>query len=289
MADRRPWNRLCVPGPVRALLLVAAVALDCAGAARAADPATPPDLRRSGAAFMSASTRAMQHDDSLNPGMLWVKDGEALWQAGAKALPRGSAGNTVGSIASGPSCASCHGDATRSMRGVAARYPAFDDTLQRPMTLAGRINQCRQKQQQAQPWRAESAELLAMESYVAFQSRAMPIAPPADARLQPYQERGRQRYVQRLGQLDLSCAQCHDQRAGLRLGSSLIPQAHPGGYPIYRLEWQGVGSLERRLRNCMSGVRAESFAYGSVELVELQLYLAVRARGMPLEAPGVRP
>ncbi|MBC7513895.1 MAG: sulfur oxidation c-type cytochrome SoxA [Herminiimonas sp.] len=293
MTGRSPWDRLGVSGPVRALLLFAVVAFDCAGAARAAEAATPPDLRRSGAEFMSASTRAMQRDDSLNPGMLWVKDGEALWQAGAGAHSNGSAGitvgSTVGSTASSQSCASCHGDAARSMRGVAARYPAFDDALQRPLTLAGRINQCRQKRQHAQPWRAESAELLSMESYVAFQSRAMPIAPPADARLQPYQERGRQRYLQRLGQLDLSCAQCHDQRAGLRLGSSLIPQAHPGGYPVYRLEWQGVGSLERRLRNCMSGVRAESFAYGSVELVELQLYLAARARGMPLEAPGVRP
>ncbi len=283
---------------VLALLLAGAGATDPAAAAAAgaatlrdapAVPAavTPPDPRRSGAAFMSASTQAMQRDDSLNPGMLWVKDGEALWQATTDARPHGA--GTVAGSASRQSCAACHGDARRSMRGVAARYPAFDEGLQRPLTLAGRINQCRQKQQQAPAWRAESAELLAMESYVAFQSRAMPIAPPADARLQPYRERGRQRYLQRLGQLDLSCAHCHDERAGLRLGSSLIPQAHPDGYPVYRLEWQGVGSLERRLRNCMSGVRAEPFAYGSVELVELQLYLAARARGMPVDAPGVRP
>ena len=305
---------------VAVLAVLAVIAVIGAGQAHAADASVPAaDARRSGADFMSASTQAMQRDDSLNPGMLWVKDGEALWQAASEA-PRGrdttaigrgggvisnvaggGAGSMTSSSATGSSagagsasatrqsCAGCHGDATRSMRGVAARYPAFDDDLKRPLTLAARINRCRQKNQQSQPWRAESAELLALESYVAFQSRAMPIAPPADARLQPYQERGRQRYLQRLGQLDLSCAQCHDQRAGLRLGSSPIPQAHPGGYPVYRLEWQGVGSLERRLRNCMSGVRAESFAYGSVELVELQAYLALRARGMPLEAPGVRP
>ena len=74
-----------------------------------------------------------------------------------------------------------------------------------------------------------------------------------------------------------------------RLGGSPIPQAHPTGYPIYRLEWQGLGSLQRRLRACMSGVRAEPFAWGAPELVELELYLARRARGMPLETPGVRP
>ena len=43
--------------------------------------------------------------------------------------------------------------------------------------------------------------------------------------------------------------------------------AHPTGYPLYRLEWQDVGSLQRRLRNCMSGMRAEPFAFGSPEHV----------------------
>jgi sulfur-oxidizing protein SoxA len=101
--------------------------------------------------------------------------------------------------------------------------------------------------------------------------------------------RGQQRYLQRMGQLNLSCAQCHDQRWGQRLGGSIIPQSHPTGYPLYRLEWQGVGSLQRRLRNCMNGVRAEPYALGSQELVELELYLAAQARGMALETPGIRP
>ncbi len=112
---------------------------------------------------------------------------------------------------------------------------------------------------------------------------------PDDARLTPFRERGQQRFVQRLGQLQLSCAQCHDNNAGGRLGGSVIPQAHPAGYPVYRLEWQALGSLQRRLRNCMTGVRAEPFAYGAQELVELELYLAARAKGMQMETPAVRP
>jgi sulfur-oxidizing protein SoxA len=73
------------------------------------------------------------------------------------------------------------------------------------------------------------------------------------------------------------------------LGGSTIPQAHPTGYPIYRLEWQGMGSLQRRLRGCMAGVRAEPFAYDATEWVELELFLDRRAAGMRLDAPGVRP
>jgi sulfur-oxidizing protein SoxA len=234
-----------------------------------------PDPRRSGFEFMSPATQAMQRDDTLNPAMLWVKQGEDLWQrsAGPKAQ----------------SCAACHGQASVSMRGVAARYPAFDVVQQRPLNLAQRINLCRQKYQQAEAWRFESQDLLSLESFVALQSRGMPLAPPADTRLDPFVERGRQRYQQRMGQLDLSCAQCHDQRSGQRLGGSVIPQAHPTGYPVYRLEWQGLGSLQRRLRNCMNGVRAQTYSLGALELVELELYLVVRARGMALDAPGVRP
>ena len=92
-----------------------------------------------------------------------------------------------------------------------------------------------------------------------------------------------------MGQLNFSCAQCHEDNWGKHLGSAPIPQAHANAYPIYRLEWQGMGSLQRRLRNCMSGMRALAFPYGAQEFIELELYLAQRARGMPVETPGVRP
>ncbi|WP_245844825.1 sulfur oxidation c-type cytochrome SoxA [Noviherbaspirillum humi] len=223
---------------------------------------------------MSPSTQAMQRDDTQNPGMLWIKEGEALWQRKAGRAEQ--------------SCAGCHGEAARSMRGVAARYPAFDAALGQPLNLGQRINQCRQKHQQAEPWKRESQELLAMESYVGMQSRGVPVE-VSDPRLLAFIERGEQRYRQRIGQLNLSCAQCHDDNWGRKLGSAVIPQAHPTGYPVYRLEWQGMGSLQRRLRNCMTGVRAQPYAYDEHEMVELELYLNKRAQGMPLETPGVRP
>ena len=233
------------------------------------------DERKSGSHFMGASTQAMQRDDTQNPAMLAVADGEALW------LARAGAG--------GKSCAGCHGDARTSMRGVAARFPAFDRHRRLPVNLGQRINACRAGKQQLPPWPAESAELLAVESYVALQSRGMPVAPPRDARLKLPTARGEQLFKQRIGQLNLSCAQCHDANWGKRLAGSSIPQGHANAYPIYRLEWQGMGSLQRRLRNCMSGVRAQVPAYGALELVELELYLAARAGAMAMESPGVRP
>lgn len=161
--------------------------------------------------------------------------------------------------------------------------------LQRPVNLAQRINLCRERQQKTAPLAYESANLLALESFVAHQSRGLSAAPPDDDRLKPHRARGEATYHQCLGQLDLSCAQCHDQRAGLRLGGNLIPQGHANGYPLYRLEWQSLGSLQRRLRNCLTGVRAEPYPFGDPVLVELELYLAARGRGMTIETPAVRP
>jgi sulfur-oxidizing protein SoxA len=239
--------------------------------------ATPPaaDTRRSGFESMAAATQAMQRDDTANPAMLWVQDGQALWAKAEGASAR--------------SCASCHGDASSSMRGIAARYPAWDEALARPVNLGARINLCRQRHQSLPALPAEHQQLLALESFVGHQSRGMPISPDSDPRLKPFRERGAALFAQRIGQLDLSCAQCHDQLAGGRLAGSPIPQGHPTGYPIFRLEWQGVGSLQRRLRGCMTGVRAEAPAAGSVEMAELELHLAARAMGMPLETPAVRP
>ena len=76
----------------------------------------------------------------------------------------------------------------------------------------------------------------------------------------PHIEQGKAFFHRRQGQLNLACAQCHDDNWGKKLAGTPIPQAHPTGYPIYRLEWQGVGSLTRRFRNCLTGMRAELLA-----------------------------
>jgi len=253
--------------------MLMALALAAATLASAAGP--PREGRRSGYDDMSRETRAMQDDDTANPGMLWVLEGESLWNRKAGAADR--------------SCADCHGDARASMKGVAARHPAFDAAAGRPLNLEQRIQACRTARQQAPALAYESRELLALTAWVARQSRGLPIEASTDARLAPFADAGRATFNRRQGQLDLACTQCHDGNAGRRLAGNVIPQGHPTGYPLYRLEWQGVGSLQRRLRNCMVGLRAEPWAYGAPELVELELYLMGRARGMRMESPAVRP
>ena len=250
----------------RLLLLAACCALSGALAGE-----IPLKERRSGYETMSRETQAIQDDDATNPGILGVLDGEVLWKRKAGATDR--------------ACADCH----RSIRGIAARYPAFDPARGRPVSLEQRINACRVEKQKASALAWESKELLALTAYVARQSRGLPIAVKIDQKTRPFLEAGRDAFHRRQGQLNLSCALCHDDNWGKHLGGSAIPQAHPTGYPVYRLEWQSLGSLDRRLRNCLFGMRAQVPAFGADELVDLELYLMWRARGMKLEAPGVRP
>jgi len=232
----------------------------------------PLSERKSGYEYMSRGTRAMQDDDTTNPATLSLLDGETLWsrKIGAR------------------SCADCHGEAQSSMKGVAARYPAID-AKGRLQDLEQRINECRVERQKAPALAFESRDLLALTALVGRQSRGLPIDIKVDDKTRGPLAAGREMFHRRQGQLNLSCAQCHDERPGIKLAGNTIPQAHPTGYPIYRLEWQGMGSLQRRLRNCFIGVRAEPYAYGSKEFAELELYLMWRARGMKLETPAVRP
>ena len=251
--------RAAIPG----LALAAALSLAASGAEK-----------RSGYQDAAPETRALQDDDTANPGMLWVLQGETLWDA-----PAGSAGR---------SCAGCHGPLA-GMRGAATRYPQFDPALGRPITLAQRIDQCRTERQGAPALPPESEGMLALSAAVAHQSRGLPLQVATDGPARPFFEAGRALFNTKFGQLNLACSQCHDQLAGQRLAGSTIPQGHPNGYPLYRLEWQALGSLGRRLRNCLVGVRAEPFPPGSPELVALELYLGGRASGLPIETPAVRP
>jgi sulfur-oxidizing protein SoxA len=253
---------------------VLAAAILAAGSVLAQERAIPLDQVKSGSAFLGQDLRSLQADEFANPGMLWVERGGKIWREAAGKKNQ--------------SCAGCHQDAQSSMRGVAARYPKIDPASGKLLNLEGRINACRVDHQGAEPFRYESEELLSITAYVARQSRGLPIASNIAGAARAHFDAGEAAYRLRRGQMNLSCAHCHEANWGMRLLSETVSQGQPNAYPAYRMEWQTLGSLERRLRACLSGIRAEMLPYGSPEYLDLELYLAWRAQGLAIETPGVR-
>ncbi len=233
-----------------------------------------PDPLKSGLEFSGAEVRTLHQDDFSSPAMLWVTRGEKLWNE-----PAGAASK---------SCASCHQDARASMKGVSTRYPKVDPGTARLTNIEGRINQCRTQNQQAEALRYESDELLALTAYVGLQSRGLPVNVPLDPQNRRNFERGSSIFYTRMGQMNLACTHCHDRNFGRKLLNDTISQGHGNPYPAYRLEWQTMGSLHRRLRACFFGVRAALPPAGSQDLLDLELFLAWRSQGLTVETPGVR-
>ncbi|MGG7568444.1 sulfur oxidation c-type cytochrome SoxA [Rhodovulum sp. DZ06] len=233
----------------------------------------PLDELISGWRFRSDETQALQMDDFENPAMVLVDQARDLW-----AEVDGSEGKA---------CESCHMDVEETMVGVRAGYPKWNEAAGKPFSLEHAINACRTERMGAEAWKWESDQMLGMTALVGLQSRGMPVDIDDDA-LSDWIEQGKELYYTRVGQLDMSCAHCHEDNYGNMIRADHLSQGHVNGFPVYRLKWQKVGSMHRRFKGCMDNIRAEPYKRGSDEFVALEAYLAWRGQGLSVETPAVR-
>ncbi|NKB52637.1 MAG: sulfur oxidation c-type cytochrome SoxA [Rhizobiaceae bacterium] len=228
----------------------------------------------SGWRFRSSETQSLQMDDFENPAMPLVDIGTDIW------------GTEDG--AAGKSCQSCHNDASDSMKGIRAGYPKWSDKRGKPHTLETQINECRTDRMEAKAWKWESSEMLSMTALVGFQSRGMPVNVTTDGPMTKWHDMGKDLYFTRVGQLNMSCANCHEDNYGNMIRADHLSQGQINGFPTYRLKWGGVGSSHRRFKGCMENIRAVAYKRGSDEFIALELYLASRGQGLSVETPAVR-
>jgi len=232
------------------------------------------DDRRSGITYATPETRAMQEDDVENPAMTYVDTGADLWKK-----VDGKAGKA---------CTSCHNDAAKSMKAVGTVFPKFDPKLKKLKSLEQQINTCRTERMQAKPYKHESGKMLGMTIFVRHQSNGLPMNVSIDGPAVPFFNKGKEFYNARRGGLDMSCANCHVDNAGNRIRANLLSEGQSNGFPTYRFKWQKPGSIQRRFRGCNKNIRSTPYGYGSDEYVNLELYVAWRGRGLPVETPAVR-
>jgi L-cysteine S-thiosulfotransferase len=220
---------------------------------------TQTDQRKNGTSYLSPQLQALQNDPDKNPAQLWIERGHSHWQA---------------------QCASCHGAMT-SLKKAVASYPKLN-TAKRLINLEDQIQDHATLLTNSKPSTEEVLALSAALHQAAKGERINTIA------AEPHFTSGQQLYNQRMGRINLACVHCHDQKVGTNMRGDVISQAQPTGFPIYRQSWQTLGTLERRLRACYSGVQAPLPAIGSAELRDLELFLKVRANGMTIDGPSIR-
>ena len=228
----------------------------------------------SGWRFRTDQTQSIQMDDFDNPGFIFVDGARDAWNT-----VEGEAGN---------SCATCHESPEASMVGVRAVYPKYNEEAGELRTLAMQINACRTENMEAEPYKYDSAPMAAMEGLIAMQSRGMPVDVAIDGPAQPYWEKGKELYYTRFGQLELACANCHEDSYGLMIRADHLSQGQINGFPTYRLKNTKLNTVHGRFKGCIRDTRAHTFQPGSPELVALELYVASRGNGLSVEGPSVR-
>ena len=240
----------------------------------AAPEGHPFDEVLSGWLFREAETRDLERDSFENPGMLAAEEGEQIW-------------NTVEGTA-GKSCASCHGDAAESMKGVAAHYPKWDADAKRPINIELQINKCREENMGAEPYAFDKGGQKPLTVYIKHQSLGEPVSVDlSQGELQSWWEKGKEVYYTRTGQLNLSCASCHEVNMGKMIRADHLSQGQVNGFPTYRLK-SGLTSVHNRFRGCIRDTRGTQPKAFSDELMALEVYVTWRGTGLSVETPAVR-
>lgn len=232
-----------------------------------------PELR-SGWTFRTGETKTVQTDDFMNPAMVFIDQAMDDWE-------------TVDG-SEGKSCASCHDDVEESMKGVRAGMPKYNEKAGTLYSMEDYINECRTERMGAEAWKWDSTTMNAMKALIGMQSRGMPVDVDIDGPAREWWERGKEMYYTRYGQLELSCANCHEQNYDNYIRADHLSQGQINGFPTYRLKNSKLNSTHGRFKGCIRDTRAETFSPGSDEFRALELYVAWRGEGLDVETPAVR-
>lgn len=226
----------------------------------------------SGWHYRTDETQSLELDDFENPSMIFVDQAIDAFET-----PDGAAGK---------SCAECHND-PESFAGLTASMPKVneDGTL---VVMEDLVNTCRTERMEADAWKWSGDDMQAMIALIGLQSRGMPMDVQIDGPAAPFWEQGKEMYYTRYGQLELSCANCHEDNNGNYIRADHLSQGQINGFPTYRLKQAKLISKHNRFRGCIRDTRAETFAEGSDEFRALELYVASRGNGLSVETPAVR-
>lgn len=227
----------------------------------------------SGWVYRTTETQALQMDDFDNPAFVFVDTALDMF-------------DTVDG-SEGKACSSCHENGPEEFAGLTAAMPRVNAAggLETTTEL---VNNCRTQRMGAEAWKYSGPQMSAMTALIGLQSRGMPVSVAIDGAAAPYWETGKKIYNTRVGQLDIACSNCHDDNFDTMIRADHLSQGQINGFPTYRLKNAKVNTTHGRFKGCMKNIRATPYKEGSEEFKALELYVASRALGLPVETPSVR-
>jgi sulfur-oxidizing protein SoxA len=174
---------------------------------------------------------------------------------------------------------------------IAGDYPKFikDKGV---VTLTSAINNCLVDNGE-KAWNMNKGKMADLEAYFAYSSREkdkkINIVIDSKEAAEAY-ARGKKEYYSQRGYLKLSCATCHVQGAGQRVRNEYMSPVvgQVTHFPVYRLKWEGLGTLERRLVGCNKDQGEAPHKADSKWMKELIFFMAYMSNGLPVDGPDIR-
>lgn len=236
--------------------------------------------------------KGLKHHDFAIGTYAYSKDAKSQYEA-IKEMPPYEDGIEKGEelynkkFANGNSLATCFPDAT-----VGGMYPYFDETKKEVVSMTSAVNDCLRANGEKE-WHTKKGDMANFQAFLAFSTQEagknFDIKIQSEAAKKAY-ENGKEYYYTQKGYLKLSCAECHIQGAGQRVRNEKLSPltGQITHFPVYRLKWDELGTLERRISGCVLDQGQVPPKDESTQMKELLYFLAYMSNGMAVDGPDVR-
>jgi sulfur-oxidizing protein SoxA len=190
-------------------------------------------------------------------------------------------------FANGKSFASCFKEPSD-----AANYPYFDEKRKEVVSLTVAINECLTTNGE-KAWKTSKGKMATLQGYmanVATENEKVIAVKISSKEAADAYKRGKEYYYSQRGYLKLSCASCHVQGAGQRVRNEKLSQllGQTTHFPVHRLKWDGLGTLERRMAGCIKDEGQVPPKSNSAQMRELLYFMAYMSNGMKIDGPDIR-
>jgi len=236
--------------------------------------------------------KGLKHQDFAKGNYAFNKDGRAQYEEINEMPPYEDAieeGEEIYAkkFANGKAFSSCFPNPT-----IAGDYPIFDDKKSEVITLGVAINRCLTLNNEKK-WKMSKGKMAKLQAYFSYETtqaqKQVDVKINSAAAASAY-NRGKEYYYTQRGYLKLSCASCHVQGAGKRVRNEKMSQllGHTTHFPVFRLKWAGLGTLERRMSGCIKDEGQVPPKATSTEMKELLYFMSYMSNGMNVDGPDIR-